>query len=108
MTADLPDRRDRRSYAVNVDPKESRRGRLSDEAVGAFFNPKAFSIVRDTDDLRRMLLEVRVGRDVSGHIILVLILLLLAESFFANRFHRGSAGRASDGLGAESQAPPTV
>ncbi len=82
-------------YAVNSDPAESDLTLLDPTKLAnaetveeGFFDPKAFGIVRDADELRTQQSLRTRGWDLSGPLALAMLVLLCGESFFANRFYR--------------------
>jgi len=76
------------AFNVNVDPAESDLTPADTEEVQALFPEGRARVTSGLDDLtRRQRLVVRPV-DVTSAVLVGLLLLLIAESFFANRFYK--------------------
>jgi hypothetical protein len=86
-----------RGFSVNMDPAESDLARADANAVAAMFPAGSVSIVAAGQPLDSDRRRIARPLDLTVPLLLGLLALLIAESFFANRFYRRPA--------AEPQAP---
>jgi len=75
-------------FSVNADPAESDLTPVQRERVEALFRPDRLTIADSLDELRRAERTVSQPLDLAPALLLGLLVLLTAESFFANRFYR--------------------
>ncbi len=92
------------AYSVNTPAGESDLRRTPTEAIAACFPPDSVRCVRDLDELRGADESQVAMHALGGWLALVLLALMIAESFLSNRFHRAPA---SEEPGAPAQGPPT-
>jgi len=74
-------------FSVNVDPAESRLAPAGRE-IEDLFPPGSLRVADDVDQLRRQQQQARQPLDLAAPLLLVLLALVVGESFFANRFYR--------------------
>ncbi|MCG3180522.1 MAG: hypothetical protein BIFFINMI_02884 [Phycisphaerae bacterium] len=98
-------------YAVNADPHEYDLVKIDADQIAAGFPRDRFILVQDPSDLERGQARARSSQEEIGALVgLALLLLLIGESFFSNRFYRRPAASALDrpgglpGPGAETDA----
>ncbi len=80
-------------FSVNLDPKLSQPQLLSAQQLQRYLGAKA-SVVRTREQLSRQVRLGRMGRELYGPVVLMLVVLLAAEWVMANRFY-GSEGPSS-------------
>jgi hypothetical protein len=78
----------RAAWAVNLRSAETDGERIEDELVQSIFAEGSAVIVRDTAALASPTLSAAGDRELDGHLLVILLLVLLAEEFLANRFYR--------------------
>ena len=78
-------------FAVNVDSEESRLTRVTDDYVSKAFPNADPLVARDASELRLAVRETRVGKEIYPALLLALVMLMVAEGWLANRFHRNRA-----------------
>jgi len=74
--------------AVNLGEGETPTDRIAPDAIRAAFAPGAAVVLSDPGSLESPTLAIAGDREWDGYLILLLILLLAAETIFSNRFYR--------------------
>ena len=82
------DRRVERGFSVNADPAESDRTPADGDALRKLLPAGDVLIASSMDDLAERRRTVSQPLDLAVPILLALLVLMTAESFFANRFYR--------------------
>ncbi len=80
--------RHERGFSVNTAATESDLTGMEDRALTEAFGADKVLIAADADELARHRRTVAMPLDLTAPLLLVLLALLIAESFFANRFYR--------------------
>ena len=75
------------AFAVNADSEESRLTRVSRDFVTRTFPHARPLVAQDASELQSAVRETRVGREMYSVVLLVLIALMVAEGYLANRFY---------------------
>ena len=75
------------AFAVNPDREESRLTRVTRGFVTKAFPNAKPMIAQDASELQSAVRETRVGREMYAAVLLVLIALMVAEGYLANRFY---------------------
>ena len=89
------DDRPRMGFSVNARPEESSFGTLDEEALeGLFGDPESFALADSPDEIERVQKTARVGRELFPVLMALILILLTAENYLANRFHREHRGAA--------------
>jgi hypothetical protein len=88
VTASSPNRPLATGFSVNVSPNESLLEPISDDEMLATLPTGRASVVRDATDLQRAEGTSRIGRELFPWLMLIVICLLTAESYFSNWFYR--------------------
>ena len=81
-------RREFIGFSVNLQTGESRLERVSRDEVAAAFPPGSVVFASSREELARAFGELRAGREVFPYLALVLLVILAAEGYLANRFYR--------------------
>jgi hypothetical protein len=82
------DKRVERGFSVNVPSAESDLKPLSKEKILSRFPPGLADVVATAQDRLARLQQVKMPLDLLPIVLLVLLVILTAESFFANRFYK--------------------
>jgi len=90
------DRQVQRGFSVNADPAESRL-EPAGNAVSALFPAEALTVASDQAELAKWIATVSQPLDLAAPILLILLVLIAGESFFANRFYRVVAAPGAPG-----------
>jgi len=77
-----------RGFSVNLDPEQTRLGRVTEEELAGLFEPYTFRLARTRDQIEGAQQRGRVGRELFPILIFVVALILAAEHVVANRFYR--------------------
>ncbi|HUT02135.1 MAG TPA: BatA domain-containing protein [Phycisphaerae bacterium] len=78
----------RAGFSVNASFAESDLGPQDVEALRAVFPPDQFVVASDMADLTERRRTVTQALDLAAPLLVLLLLLMTGESFFANRFYR--------------------
>jgi hypothetical protein len=76
-----------RQFSVNASPDESRLEPMSTGELNTIFGEGKFAVATSLDELQRVMGDVRIGRELFPWLIALLLLVLAAEPFLANRFY---------------------
>jgi hypothetical protein len=87
VTAGQGDRPIRKGFSVNAPAAESRLGRLSDSELAAVFGEGNFAVARTADELREVMGDVRIGRELFPWLMPLILLIFAVEHWLANRFY---------------------
>ena len=79
---------EQRGFSVNADFTESDLTAVAAEELHKVFPPDSLVIASDLSELTRRRRKVSRPLDLAVPLLLVLLVLLIGESFFANRFYR--------------------
>ena len=77
-----------RGFSVNAEQSESDLGPADATRVKAMFPPGRVSIVTGLEDLKRNRQEITQSLDLMPPLLLGMLLMMIVESFFANRFYK--------------------
>lgn len=75
-------------FSINPDPLESAVTLLEPKELDQLLGEKKYALAENADELKRVTAEVRVGREMFPWIMALILALITAENFLANRFHR--------------------
>jgi len=81
-------------YAVNVPAKEADPRRVESEQIPKMFDPWPVSLVRDIDEAPLFQTESTGRREFPALMLLLVLALMMAEAFLANRMYPSSAPEA--------------
>lgn len=79
------------AYAVNLDPDETSGERRTAEWIGACFAPGSAVVLNDVAGLASPTVREAGDRDLLGHALILLLLVLVAEGLSANHASRAGA-----------------
>jgi len=80
-----------RGFSVNFAPRQTQLERLPEKELAELFGPLKYRIARTKNEIQRDISTARVGRELFGPLILLVVVLLAFEHLVANRFYRGPA-----------------
>jgi len=80
-----------RGFSVNVSPAESDMRPVAGDKLGAMFPSGSLVVARDVESARQARQGEELALDLTIPLLLMLVVLMTGESFFANRFYRRSA-----------------
>jgi hypothetical protein len=76
-------------FSLNAPPGESAFALLAEEDLGKLFGEKdGYALADSPTSLKRVQRTSRVGRELFPWLMAVILGLVTAESYLANRFHR--------------------
>jgi hypothetical protein len=81
-----------KGFSVNPDPAESRLERLSPAELSAGFGDVSYAIAHTTQELRAVMGDLRIGRELFPWLAPVIVLLFALEHLLANRFYKKADG----------------
>jgi hypothetical protein len=73
---------------VNANPAESQLDPMSPLEMATVLGEGKFAVARSADELREVMGDVRIGRELFPWLMTLLVLLFAAEHLLANRFYR--------------------
>jgi hypothetical protein len=82
-------------YAVNVPGAESAMDPVDANRIEDLFEKGRVSVVKDLDSMERAVSKDRVGRELFGFIMLLLLVVVSVEGWVASRFYKPAPGEAS-------------
>jgi hypothetical protein len=83
-------------FSINPRPEEANfRVLEAEELEGMLGDPETFALANSPDEIERVQRTGRVGREIFPWLMVLILLLLTAENYLANRFHREPAATAS-------------
>ena len=82
-------------FGVNLAEEATELKRTGRETLDALFGEGGYSLVRRRDEMQRSVARGRVGHELYGPLLLVLIVVLAGEHVLANRFYRDSVSHDS-------------
>ena len=86
------------AFVVNVDTTESDLAALTrEEAAEKMLGGRSTHFARDAKDARAIAMRMRRGLSLSGPMLFVVIALVIAECFFANRAPSAASGTSAEG-----------
>jgi hypothetical protein len=77
-----------KGFSLNPDPAESRLNQLSASELSAVFGAGNFAVARTAAELREVMGDVRIGRELFPWLMALLALLFAGEHLLANRFYK--------------------
>jgi len=78
----------RLGFSVNLRPVQTELRRIEPEALKEALSPLSFQLARDRRELEGNQRKARVGRELFGPLIALLVIVLALEHVLANRFYR--------------------
>jgi hypothetical protein len=96
-----------KAFTVNPSITESQLAPVPHTEVTAALGEGNFAVARTAHELRDVMGDVRIGRELFPWLIPLLVLLFAAEHLLANRFYRNpeqTAEKAGRSIGKASQA----
>jgi uncharacterized membrane protein len=75
-------------FSLNARPTESQLAGMSNAEVTAVLGEENFAVARTADQLREVMGDVRIGRELFPWLMPILVLLFAAEHLLANRFYK--------------------
>jgi hypothetical protein len=88
LTAAAPPKQLATGFSVNISPIESQLEPIPDDEILATLPAERSSLVQDATDLQRAEGTTRIGQELFPWLVLLVVALLFAETFFSNRFYR--------------------
>ncbi len=98
VTAGQGDRPIRKGFSLNARAAESQLQRLSDSELSAVFGEGNFAVARTADELREVMGDVRIGRELFPWLMPLILLIFAFEHWLANRFYGEDAEGRTSGL----------
>jgi hypothetical protein len=89
-----------RVFSINPNPAESRLEPMSAPELTAIFGEGNYAVARTAEELREVMGDVRIGRELFPWLMPLLVLIFAVEHVLANRFYGQADG---GGRRAESQ-----
>ncbi|RUL82208.1 vWA domain-containing protein [Tautonia sociabilis] len=87
-------------FSINPRPEEANFRTIEDDELEAIFgDPDAFALANSPDEIERVQRTGRIGRELFPWIMVLILLLLTAENYLANRFHRETPAAVAVGGG---------
>jgi hypothetical protein len=83
------------TFSVNPPESETRVKALATRDLDALFGKDKYALADDTESLKRVVAQGRVGRELFPWIMALILALVTAENFLANRFYRERVARTS-------------
>lgn len=80
-----------RRFSVNEPADESNLVAIPADQVRQFLGPERTRIAKDPSEIERVVGEARVGRELFPWLMLLVLVLVFAEGYLANRFYREPA-----------------
>lgn len=77
-----------RRFSVNAPVSETVLTPLKPAELDGILGKDRYALADDTDSLKRAVAQVRVGRELFPFLMMLILLLITAENFLANRFYR--------------------
>jgi len=93
-----------RGFSINLADDATRLARLEPRELEPLFGDHDYVVVRRRDEMQRKIARGRVGRELFGPIMMLLVLLLAAEHILANRFYRHDSMAREMPPGADPQS----
>lgn len=90
------------AYAVNIPDSESSLDPIDPKRVEDMLEKGRISIVKDLDTMQRAVSKDRVGRELFAPIMLLLLIIITVEGWFASRFYKKAP--SIDGVATEQTA----
>jgi hypothetical protein len=88
VTAGQGDQAFERAFSLNASPAESQLDALQPSELNAMLGETNFAIARNEDELREVMGDVRIGRELFPWLMPFLVLLFAAEHLLANLFYK--------------------
>lgn len=79
-----------RGFSINLAPEQTELGRITEEELAELLGPLEHRVARRRDELERNVAAGRVGRELFGMLVLMLVAVLAGEHLLANRFYKES------------------
>lgn len=96
------------AYAVNIPDAESALETIEPAKLEAMLEKGSFSVVKDLDAMQRAVSTDRVGRELYGLLMLLLLVVVTVEGWFASRFYKPAPGEEARGTAAERRVVATT
>lgn len=103
-------------FSVNLPPSVSQLARAGPDDLRAIFGETPFQLARSRDEIDRSVSAGRVGQELFGYLILLVVLVLACEQVLSNRFYqdydtsvqRSRAAQLAGGSAAEAAGAEKV
>ena len=95
------------AYAVNVPDAESSLDPIEPKRLEEMFEKGRLNVVKDVDSMQRAISKDRVGRELYGLLMLLLLIVVSIEGWFASRFYKRAPGD-DQGMNIEGRATATT
>jgi hypothetical protein len=86
-----------KAFSVNANPSESVLDPIPPAELTTLFGEGNFAVARSADELREVMGDVRIGRELFPWIMPLLVMLFGAEHVLANRFYKNREAEAASG-----------
>jgi hypothetical protein len=90
VTGGQGDQAFRKVFSVNPNPAESRLDPISATELTVLLGEGNFAVARTADELREVMGDVRIGRELYPWLMPLLVLIFAFEHLLANRFYKDS------------------
>jgi hypothetical protein len=90
------------AYAVNIPDSESSLEPIDPKRIEDMLEKGRVSIVKDVDSMQRAISKDRVGRELFALLMLLLLIVVSVEGWFASRFYKQAPGDSAGVEGAGS------
>ena len=94
-------------YAANIPDAESSLQQIEPTRIEEMLEKGRVSIVRDLDSMERAVSKDRIGRELFAPLMLLLLIVITAEGWFASRFYKQPAGQEGPVTRSEESAIST-
>jgi hypothetical protein len=95
-------------YAANVPDAESSLEQIEPARIEGLFEKGRVSIVRDLDSMERAVSKDRIGRELFAPLMLLLLIVITFEGWFASRFYKQPATQEGPVAKSEESALKTL
>ncbi len=85
-------------FSINPPLSETQFKPMGKEHLAAIFGPAKFALADDTQSLERITKIARLGHEMFPWLMALILVLVTAENFLANRFYRENPGRTAVGI----------
>jgi hypothetical protein len=79
-------------YAANIPDAESSLEQIDPARIEEMLEKGRVSVVRDLDSMERAVSKDRIGRELFAPLMLLLLIVITVEGWFASRFYKQPAG----------------
>jgi hypothetical protein len=82
-------------YAANIPDAESSLEQIDPKRIEEMLEKGRVSVIRDLDSMERAVSKDRIGRELFAPLMLLLLIVITAEGWFASRFYKQAPGETA-------------